>query len=511
MKKILPVNINPYIRTYIHHGFLHSIIGAYDKVLYNITDDVACVKIKNYSKYSWDSQVEKLRYDTVPGDTLKFYGNKWNIDMNAAFWRKCNAYDEIEICINNQLYTNVWASICLFLTSNTKASMTDIDTSYNFMFGNFSKDGVFYKFENSPHTVLCDAPTFPLTIRLVKTETHIILIHKDAMQKENKITLEINENNCSYERIGFGVNLNCNSYYEWVFSNYINFYVNGNNSMPIDYLCSNHKNWDCHTYNYFIDFNIETEKNLNIIGYTLIDYIKKIIDLNKYVEILINDSIHLKNDSYDFFHQDLIYGYDDIEGCFHLLYYNNGKACPATMLYIDFLSKRNFLQNRTIYIYDYNPGGEHYKLSTQHMLQVFKEYRDSQNITYYEFWYDNSYNFGINGINSLFSNRGQKVLLSDIRVSHLLYERSRCNYDRVEYLYYKNILDEIDYKRVRELSQKTCNLTLCIRNLIIKKILGGKANQDTIMNYLKEYISIEKKLTDDIIYAIEKSLYKKNS
>lgn len=504
MKKLLPINIDPYIRTYTHHGYHHSVISTQDKVAYNETEDIACLKIQNYSEYSWCSEIEGLHYDICEGNILKFYGNKWNINMNAAFWRKCNSFDEIEISINKQLYTNVWASIYLFLSSKTEVSMTDFDNAYDLVFGNFSKDGIYYKDNNLFHTVLCPDPVFPLTIHLTKTETDIILIYKDAVQNENKLTLNTSEIDVSNERIGFGVNLRCNSYYEWLFSNYINVYVNLNHELPIDYLCDIHKNWICHTYNHFIDFNIETENDLQKIGYTLIDYIKKMIDINKYVEIFINDSIHFKNYNNKFFHQDLIYGYDDNEECFYLLFYIRGKIYPITMSYVDFLSTSNYLKNRTIYIYNYNPAFEYYRITPQHILQVFKEYRNSQNITFYEPQHDNDIHFGINGITSFLSSSGQKKLLSDIRVSHLLYERSQCNHDRIEYLYHRKFLDMMDYEKISILTKKVCKLTLIIRNLILKKKCGGRTNSDTIIKYFKDYLALESELTDNIIQALEK-------
>lgn len=510
MKKILPININPYIRSYTHHGYHHAVISTHEKKSDNSKDVVACVKIKCLSQYIWDSQVEGLQYDICENDTIKFHSNKWAIDMNAAFWRKCNSIDEIEICIYNQLYTHIWGSIYLFLSCNTEYSMTNFDNAYNLVFGNFCKDGIYYKGNNPLYKILLPTPTLPLTVKLTKAETQIILIYNDSAQHENKLTLNINDFDGPNERIGFGINLRCNSYYEWLFSNYINIYVNLNNAIPIDFLCDYHKNWNCHTYNPFIDFNIETENDLQNIGYSLIDYIRKMIDLNRYVEIMINDSIHFNKES-NFFHQDLIYGYDDIEGCFYLLCYNAGRLCSFTMSYSDFLSDRNYLQNRTIYIYNYNPAYEHDRISPLHILQVYKEYKNSQNISFYEPYFDNDYHFGIKGITSLLSINGQEILLSDVRVSHLLYERSQCNQDRMEYLYNKNILEEMDYKKLSEMTQKACSLTLIIRNLIIKKTYGGKTNQDTIINYFKEYLVIERELTDEIIQAIERYLYKHNS
>lgn len=504
MKKILPVNIDPYIRTYTHHGYHHAVISSHDKIYNNKTGETTCIKIKDFSEYEWSSQLEGLNYDTCGNNILKFYGNKWNIDMNAAFWRKCNSCDEIEICIDNQLYTHVYASIYLFLSDNTQFSMIDYDRAYNMVFGNFSKDGIYYKDGNPAYKVLFPSPVLPLTISLVKTESNIILIYKDSAKNENKLTLNIKEFNGTNENIGFGINYRCSSYYEWLFSNYINVYVNLNNAIHIDFLCDKHKNWNCHTCNPFIDFNIETESDLNAIGYTLIDYIKKSIDLNRYVETFINDNIHLNNNTDTYFHPDLIYGYDDTESCFYLLFYKDGKVCPIIMSYADFLSSANYMQNRTIFIYKYNPAYEHDRISPEHILQLLNEYRSSQNITYYEPFLDSNYSWGIDGLKSFLSDVGQEILLSDIRISHLLYEHSKCNTDRIEYLHCRHLLSETDYRQLIALAQESCDRILIIRNLILKIKCGGNADRDKIINYFKDFISLEMKLTDEMIQVLKK-------
>ncbi len=328
MKKILPVNINPYIRTFAYHGYHHSVISSNGKVLNDLSEDVACVQVKNFAHYIWENQVEDLHYEINTNNTLRFYGNKWNTNMNAAFWRSCNTFDEIEITIHKQLYSNVWANICLFLASNSESAMAGANPSYNIQIGNFSKDGLYYRIDKEPHTVLYPAPALPLSIRLIKHDSHISIVYNDAAQTEKKITLSDDTSGYSLDRIGFAINLGCNSYYEWMFSNYINFYVNIDYSMPVDYLCNKHKNWVIHTDDYFIDYSAETEQSISTLGLSMIDYIKKMIDLNRYIETITNNNIYLNKSDINgkLFHQDLIYGYDDSMECFYLLYYKLGKV-----------------------------------------------------------------------------------------------------------------------------------------------------------------------------------------
>lgn len=321
MKKILPINPNPYIRTYTHHGYHHAIISTSDKVSTG-SHKVAEVEAKNFNNYTWNIQNEDLQYVMGLNNKFTFYSNKWDTNMNIAFWRPCNASDEIEITIYQQTYSNVWASIGIFLTDKDRDIMTDKDSSYIIQCGNFSKDGLYYRINTEPHTTILSSPTLPLNIKLIKKGNNISIQYYDNNIRKKEVTI-IDTTEQALERIGFAINLGCNSYYEWLFSNYINFYVNRTVSMPIDYLCNLHKNWALHTNDYFLDFNTETESEINSLGFSLIEYIKQMINLNRYVEILINDNIHTGTSDVTgpYFHQNLIFGYDDILQQFHLLYY----------------------------------------------------------------------------------------------------------------------------------------------------------------------------------------------
>lgn len=505
MKKILPINANPYIRTYTHHGYHHAVISTHDKVPLGENDPVASIYVNNFYQNSWNSRIEGLSYDIVNNAGLTFYANKWNLNMNAAFWRVCDVDDNIEIIINDQLYSNVWASVYVFLSKDDKETITDFDQAYNFVFGNFAKDGVYYKDCYCYHTTLGYLPVFPISLRLEKNQENVILAYTDFSQSKNTLTIPINETKSPNEIIGFGVNLRCNTYFEWLFSNYINTYVDLNNSISIDYLCDIHKDWNCHTYNHFLDFSVETENEINRLGYQTIDYIKLMLNCNKYVETMINEGIYMKKKGHVYYHQNLIYGYDDESMNLYMLFYNKGKVTPITMSYEDFLSDENKMKNRKLYIYKYNPAYEYYRMQPLHIAQIFEEYRDSINITYYEAYYGENVRFGISGLKSFLSDIGKEKLMTDTRVSYLLNERSKCNYDRVEYLYQKQLISGDDYKVALQLSKQICNITLLIRNLILKRIYGGKYNDEAIEKYFSDYITLEIDFTDAIICGLKKN------
>ena len=164
MKKILPINLEPCIRTYTHHAFFHAVTSTDNKVNHDLKKEVASIRGNTIDEYRWKMQCDQLEYKMLSNKTINFYGNKWNTNMNAAFWRDCKLSDELEIVIYEQLYSNACANIVIFLASNHDNSMTDSDTSYEFQFGNYSKDGLFYRIKNTPHINIYSTIKKPIKI-----------------------------------------------------------------------------------------------------------------------------------------------------------------------------------------------------------------------------------------------------------------------------------------------------------------------------------------------------------
>lgn len=475
----------------------------------NVNDEIACVYIKDYNLYTWRIDNEEINYQIQPNNILKFYGNKWNTNMNVAFSRICNTYDEIDVCIQKQLNTNVWASVVVFLTDGHRKCMTNNNISYEIQIGNYSKEGLYYQTESMSHIVLVSNPSLPLKMHLVRSGDEVKLIYNDANQIIQEIVFHNDELKFSFERIGFAVNMGCNAYYEWLFSNFINISVNLESILPIDFLWNTHKNWNPHTNDYFIDYNMEIERHIHTLGFSVLEYIKRMVDLNRYVEMDINDNMHfnISDDNGQFFHQNLIYGYDDLEENLYMLYYEKGKVRDTTMSYMDFLSERNTLPDRKIYVYKYDPGYEMYQLTPKFILQIFKEFRYSQNISYHEPKYDHAFCFGVKALTSLLSDDGFAKLISDIRISHLLYEHSICNRDRFEYLFYKKMIDANFYQSIRNVANIGCNTSLILRNLILKKLCGGKVDEVTIKKRITQLIDIEIQIVDLVIYKFDRDIF----
>lgn len=505
MKK-LPISEKSFIRTYTHHAFLQSIISSSDKINEDISKPVAHVAIEDFSAHKWSVENSKTRYDIDAEGDLKVYTNKWNLGMDLAFWRECQKDDQIEITIHHQLYSNSRSSINLFLTSSNQEDMHNIEL-YNIRLGCSPRRGV-NSSVLSTHKMdeyLFQYPVGPLNLKLIKEDKNIYIEYHDSeMHSDRKLLTELEDSN-EYARIGFAVNLGNSSYYEWMFSNYIQIFSNPDKPVPIDFFWNVHKNWHCYTTNYFMDYQLIPEEEVLGNGWSIMQFIERQIDLERYIDVLVNDNMHIKgadvNSSY--FHQNLIYGYDHESEILYLIYFRNGKPITTEMSYSDFLSPRNALPDRIFYLMQYIPGMDKYELSQSHILQLYKEYRDGQNISFYEPEMENGYYIGSDCIRYFSTEEGLKRLISDIRISFLLCEHSECNKQRVQYLEAKGILSEYQRIELLRLLDTESESLAVIRNLAIKVLVGGTATGNDIAERMKIVYESDKEFTNLMIRFLE--------
>lgn len=487
------------MRTYTHHGYFQSVISSSEKVIF---DDVPVAEfmVTNYNSDKWNCESKKVRYEQEK-DKFLVFGNKWNLDMDITFWRPCSDYDSVEINIQKQLYSNIWSSISLYLTKK-KTDMLDM-LNHDIRIGNFSKDGVFYVLSGQGHKVINKSGQFH-PIKLVRSNSEVYMEFKEG-EDIRRIDLVDSLEPGEY-MIGFAATFGCNSFYEWIFSNYINVVSNFDCDISFDFLCNTYKDWTPHSSDYFMDYQCESVDEIRKMGYSELDFVKLMLRMGRYIEVEINDNLNIgvPDEAGPFFHHNFIYGFDDDEKCLHLLYVNYGHIVSNRLSYDDFESARNRQFNRKYYVYKYNPGYEGCSLSVSQVLRLFKDFKASVDVSADYGLRDPGYCFGLNSYRGLLSQKGFKKLQHDIRVSHLLYERSICNRDRVEYLINKYTGTEYDAGSLRDKLNEECENTLVLRNTILKKHVGGKVDEERLKEMLLRIVSMEENITDEMIVFLEK-------
>ena len=503
MKRILPINPNPYFHSYTQHGYFHAITSSEDKVTNDINDPVAEIEVSDYEKYNWKNQRDRLNYNYIDGK-LRFFANKWNTGMNMAFLRKCKEFDELSVTIHKQLYSNAWSSITLFISSNTGHNITNMD-SHDVVVGHFEKDGIFYSVEKGIHNRLDDGRKKPITIKIIKRENDIYMSYYDNNFSSDSIFIHHLDNSDDEYSIGFAINLDNSIYHEWVFSNYIQLFARPKDIIPIDYIVNPHKDWCVHTSNTLIDYHRIKIDDIKVFNISTLEYIKRQIDLGNYIESEINDNLNFQvSDELKgkHFHQNLIYGYDDDKEIIYTLYYNQGQVSKGNITYKDYESERNNGGSKFLYMMKYNPCSEHFAINTKRIRQLYKEYNNSENISLYESFFQDGFMEGLSCYQYFTIGEGAERTKSDVRIVYLLYERANCNKDRIEYLYeigalssekYKDLIRLIDYQ-IEELGM--------IKNLIIKQRMQGNKKTARIMDYLEKAFSYEKEFVNTMIDSL---------
>ena len=81
----------------------------------------------------------------------------------------------------------------------------------------------------------------------------------------------------------------------------------------------------------------------------------------------------------------------------------------------------------------------------------------------------------------------------------MLYERSICNRDRIEYLFYKRLFTSNEYTQLYTMSLEIWQLATITMNMIIKQRIQCISDTAPIKEKLSEIIEMEKQITSKII------------
>lgn len=509
--KKLNINTKPTVRTYTHHGFYNATITNSDR----LSTNVANIVVSDFSNYKWNIQNADLTY-TQDKNTLSFISNEWNTNMNICFWRECKDNDEIFIKISKQIYSNVWGAINLFITSEAQEDML-FDDKYEYRLGNFCKDGIYLRINNKDIDIPKFKCSFPIELKIVKKRNKITsYIKLNEENDERKInSWDIIKDDDHIRRIGFEVKLNNNAYNEWLYSNYIQ--INGDlnvSNIPIDYVCSPKKNWNPYQTNYFIDYNIEDKDMISGYGMSLLDFIKSNIYNNRYIEMWLNENIinNIKSENY-FFHQNLIFGYNDTERVLNILNYNNGIPRETCIGYDDFESNRNKKPNKAfVIIYKYNPDYRLYEISPLYLSNVLRDYYESYdtNIRIQHLLMSDGEKKGIHLLNYLMTPIGLSKIKLDRRISYLIYERATIMKDRIRYLIHREIVTHDECDDIIFFIDKAQMLANTLLNITMKNLLNENSNyferarnilsdiRECEMQYLPIFIALMESKVDTI-------------
>lgn len=501
--KVLLVNEDPYVRTYTYHGFYNAIISSSQKV-----DKIAAkIDISDFQKYGWKVKNQNLNYN-IGGSVLTFIADKWNTNMNACFWRSCQEIDSIKINILKQIFANTWSAINLFICHENQKDMLN-DDEYIYRLGNFSRDGIYLRINNSSINISPQQQDTDISLKLEIENNQISAFQIIQDQKILLNTWSLPLSAQSY-RIGFELKLGCNAYYEWLFSNYIQIFGSADSPYNnLDFLFTPFKNGHSYEINYFLNYATYEKGILDVYALSLLEMIKINISNGCYIEMWLNENILDKKEDYGgkgHFHQNLIYGYDDIKQELFILQYVKGKIQKRKMNYNDFESIRNTsVDFPKIVVVKYFPDSRVYKLDMKYIKRMFTEYLSSYNSSegIQHLIMPEEKIYGINSLKNFLKNDNVSVLSSDIRISHLLLEKANIMKYRMEYFFYRNLINCGNFKYINSLVSQEVEYCKKLRNLVIKnKIQQKQYYLETMKNYLQEIVDIQTKYLNKLIQIL---------
>ena len=473
----MPINNSPSIMTYSYYGYMNAILSAD----YSGEGTVADIEMLQFNKEDWNEVSEKLTYE-IKDNHLLFYANSYYDGMNACLYRPLLENDAIDITIHSQLYSQPWGAINVFISDLSEGDIME-DDQYLFRMGRFNKEGIYTRINNVYEKYLQIDYALPVSMSIIREGECVAFRVKTKHGDWQEIKIaKLDKQDEKPLNIGFQVKLNDSAYINWKYSNFIQVCSEITSpALKIEYFFGLKKNWKCYINNYFINFRLIKMLELETWNINKLDFVKKSIDCDKYVEMWINYFFIKSRSEYmeiDHFHEYLIYGYSDSSKLLYILGYNNdGRLVEDVISYEDFLNERNRCYSQDYLVeYEKELDGYTYNFDKESVVEILKQYLDSTNSTIYtnHIFPKMVMRYGIEIYDGIMTDEGLRSLLYDRRIAHLIYEHKKCMRERLVFLRSRGV--PIKESLIEQCDELLTN-ALRLRNVCRKYFLVEKTKE----------------------------------
>lgn len=433
-KKLLPITEHTNLRTYTYYSYVDAIIANESRV----GKKAAKIWVSGQEEKEWIYLSEDMEIDQN-SENITFLANKYCLDMNARLFRKLEQKDEMVCRIVHQQYSQAWGNISLFIAPLENFS---IRSSLEIQFGNFNKSGVFYK--NELGNIVWDN-------RLIHEDDRLILQHNDStisfwLNEEKIFEYQLIGMRKEKWAVGVAVDLFDNKYYDWFFSNYIQWKYNKDvREIKFEFDMGIRREWNYCTLNQFLLFRKNNIGELRCFGINVIDYLIHEIQEDRYIELCL--------DSYDivgavqekrnhFIHQCLVYGYDEEREEVYVLYTNQGKPKLGIILFDSLCGQMEKCSDEQMLVsYEYQPEGNEVTISSELVAEQLECYINGISVMHFDMILkSDDYYYGMDVYDVWRQEQGKEMFLKDTRISFLFYEHKKCMSERVKYMNEKGMI-----------------------------------------------------------------------
>lgn len=514
MKKKLMINKEPFIRVMAQYAFVDAIINNV-----NTNSETVCsLEIQDVNPKDWTYMIENGNID-IKNNTISVTRMSYGTKPLRGWYKYIKDENEIVFNVKYMQYVNRWDRIIMFLDAHQNFSL-DEKLNWNFKLsihccGNLRIDvdekEVFYRSNKENHDIeswykvkICNT-NIEIYVSVDGTEWELLHICENVWHTDNDKLIG-----------GFYIHLFDNQYFKWICNNFIQIRYRKGGSDTLGYPGLMNRDWRNDAIHPLVRFGYE--KREIVLKYGIWEYIKNSIDSNRYLEIWLNEYYIKGLRAYKertYFHESLIYGYDEENRSIQMLSMYNGKIKALDVPIADLESAWSEPADCCAIIrsLEYSPDENGYELDVTHICKELQNYLQGRNSTE-DYMYIAQKEEGVFGLkvydDILDTDIGRKEFLSDVRIPFLLKEHKECMKFRIDYLYDDEILSSIEYLKINSIMQSILKMSKVMLSLVLKNMISEEnQTQNRIWDILKNIKEQEQECYTYLLNTLKK--YEKES
>lgn len=496
-KVILPINTNPYLKSYTHNTYISGILSS-ESVSGEIVVRYKVLNKKNTWKvinHNCKTQIDEDIVVCAQGQ----YENGYSVIYN-----KCEDNDVLIIKINFRRKICAWEQVCLILDDEISEESFDLNKCL-VKFGCPSGERMNVKRkENFVAINNCK--------RILEQEYYLKLERK-GLNLKYSYSHNGRRWQCVYSEVlpvkyqiaplSIGVLVEArNHYMNWLAGNYIQLYMKKpyKDEIMIDYYAGYTKHYKTYVSNHYLNFMFEYFDYNRLSCKKMEEIIFARLNEDYYVIMELNHYYIPKTACYQkksFYHEVMIYGINKKKGVYYVMGYGEQNVVYTYELkFRELWLALNPLDIRLIIgRVDVNSNG--YDINTDMIKKRLVDYingnnneRDISDIMPQQ----ETMAYGLDIFRQLISREDDLyIFCTDIRLSYVFYEHKKIMLDRVRYLFNNIIVSEADSARIISLLEKNIRIAQIIKNSILISIVGDKkkSSMKKIRGYLEEVVKNE--------------------
>lgn len=492
MKK-LPVNIEPYIRTYTQYAYLDMIIN--NEVTNSDTMLQVNVSETLDEKWSTDCTDAEIRLQEHSITISEGY-RVANRDKHV--YRILKPQDEIIFRIDYQQYTNLWDSAGIFIDNTTD----NFGNYFNMqmLLGNYCGNCLM-NYVHGKHELIKgigDEKKYPVWLKIKVIDDCMETYY--ALEEYKWILMEKRERMFDWHNqkyvVGIFAAMADRQYYKWLFNNFIQICLDINDGSAMNYCAMIKRDSKNYTVHPFIRFSNEKLCVLQEYGIDLWRFIKSNIDCGRYIEFWLNEKYISGLEAYekiDKIHESLVYGYDDEKDEIYMISIFRGKPAFVTLnkdvfQYAYDMSDPSLASR--FYIFEVKPNNLPYQLDIDGIIRQISNYVEGLNPTliFNPIMSAEGGVFGLKSYDALLNDeKAHNLFLIDARISYLLMEHKKCMKDRIDYMICKGYLNAVECSDIVSSIQDIYQKSNQVMNMVLKyKVTQSYKLADRIWPILQE-------------------------